>query len=607
MDHSEFVLVAKDGVGANVEKTRPIVGKPVKFGRSADNELALRWDSAISRHHGTIVSDRDSVTIRCNDNARNSIIFQGSVVRELTLSTGDEFEIGTTRFSLIRQALQSEVFAANADSEDEPELLNQVTFTSSELRAASPDAPEKQLAALAKIPSLIESAKGGQELAEKLAQLVLQTQPLADAAAVMEFRSKESDDNRESPWGDYVPVNFSFDVRATLKTEFRPSKRVTAAALSSGQTTVHSWGPSDNGSLQATITDGLGWAIAVPVQAAETCWCIYISGPGVVANQDQLASNCRFIELVGEFLRSITAANAFHERKSALSSFLSPSVADKVLSGGGGGVALEPSESTLAVLFCDLRGFSRISETYRDDLMSLYKRIRSALSVMAGGIIDAEGAIADFQGDAALGFWGWPIADSAPAVSAVSSALSILHDFSNATEASEKKMLEGLSLGIGIATGTGLAGQIGTQQQAKIGVFGPIVNQGARLEGITKLFGCKMCFDKQTAAQLAESEVFPAKSVRQLASLKPAGMNAVVDVFTLVTPQDDQLSGEPKLISDYQQALDSFASGNWQEANDMLQQWVETDRPSKFLVDYIAKFGPQSPDDWMGAIQLHKK
>ena len=42
MDHSEFLLVATGGGGTNVEKTRPIVGKAVKFGRSADNELALR-------------------------------------------------------------------------------------------------------------------------------------------------------------------------------------------------------------------------------------------------------------------------------------------------------------------------------------------------------------------------------------------------------------------------------------------------------------------------------------------------------------------------------------------------------------------------------------
>ena len=272
MEHSSFILVAKDGTGSNVTKTRPVVGKAVRFGRSPDNELARRWDGAISRHHGTMLSDRDSVTIRCNPKARNSIVFQGSVVRELTLSSTDEFEIGATRFSLMRQALHSEMFGGQGENEEEPQLASQITFTARQLRAASPDDPEKQLTALAKIPSLVESAKGGLELAERLAELLLQTQPSADAAAVMEFRKKASDDHGDSPWGDYVPVHFSFDVRATLTSEFRPGKRVTAAALNSGQTTVHSWGMADQAGIQATITDGLGWAIAVPVQAAEVCW-----------------------------------------------------------------------------------------------------------------------------------------------------------------------------------------------------------------------------------------------------------------------------------------------------------------------------------------------
>lgn len=605
MEHSSFILVAKDGTGSNVTKTRPVVGKAVSFGRSPDNELALRWDGAISRHHGTILSDRDSVTIRCNPNARNSIVFQGSVVRELTLSSTDEFEIGATRFSLMRQALHSEMFGGQGENEEEPQLASQITFTARQLRAAAPDAPEKQLTALAKIPALVESAKGGLELAERLAELLLQTQPSADAAAVMEFHKKASDDNEGSPWGDYVPIHFSFDVRATLTSEFRPSKRVTAAALKSGQTTVHSWGMSDQAGLQATITDGLGWAIAVPVQAAEVCWCIYISGPGMIEQQEQLASNCRFIELVGEFLRSITTANAFHERKSALSSFLSPSIAEKVLSTDG--VALDPCESLLAVLFCDLRGFSRISEEYQDDLMSLYKRIRDALGVMTRGIIDADGAIADFQGDAALGFWGWPIGDTAPGMSAVVSALSILKDFSNATAASKQQRFAGLSLGIGIATGIGLAGQIGTKHQAKIGVFGPIVNQGARLEGITKLFGCKMCFDKQTAEQLAGAEMFSDKPVRQLATLQPAGMEDVIDVFTLVTPEDESMSAEPEVIEGYQQALGSFKEGAWQEVRQRLQPWVDKDSPSRFLFDHVSQFGSRPPDGWQGAIQLSKK
>ena len=99
--------------------------------------------------------------------------------------------------------------------------------------------------------------------------------------------------------------------------------------------------------------------------------------------------------------------------------------------------------------------------------MSLYKEIRDALGVMARGIIDADGAIADCQSDAASGFCGWPIVDAAPGMSAVVSALSMLKYFSHATAASKQQRFAGLCLGVGIATGIGLAGQIATKHQRR--------------------------------------------------------------------------------------------------------------------------------------------
>ena len=138
-------------------------------------------------------------------------------------------------------------------------------------------------------------------------------------------------------------------------------------------------------------------------------------------------------------------------------------------------------------------------------------------------------------------------------------------------------------------------------------MFEPIVNQGARLGGITKLFGCKMCFDKQTAEQLAGAEMLSDKPVRQLASLQPAGMEDVIDVFTLVTPEDESMSADPEVIEGYQQALRAFREGAWQEVRQRLQPWVDKDSPSRFLFDHVSQFGSRPPDGWQGAIQLSKK
>ncbi len=603
---SHFVILATDDRGKHQRQTQPLVGCELTFGRLTDNALAVTWDRAISRHHGTILSDHDSVTIRCNESSINSILFQGLSVREVTFDRPGEFTIGRTKFSLMHSDLSGMVLMDGAETNEEPPLLDQISFTLVELRTASPDAPEKELRALAQIPGLAESSKGEQELAEKLAQLLLQTQPRADAAALLQFRKQAGDSHQNSLWGAYTPTHIAFDVRDSLQAEFRPSKRVMAAALRSGKTTVHSWDAGDAPTLDATLTEGLSWAIAVPVQATDISWCMYVSGPGVVSHRDQLASDCRFIELVGEFLRSITVANEYHERKSALTSFLSPRIAEKVLSSESER-ALAPKESILSVLFCDLRGFSRVSEKHRGDLLALYRKTQAALSVMTSGILDADGAIADFQGDAALGFWGWPIAHDAPAVPAVLAALSISHNFADEAAAAEKGMLEGLSLGMGVATGTALAGQIGTTRQSKIGVFGPIVNQGARLEGLSKMFGCNLCFDKETANQLRNSEVPGTQTVRHLGAVQPAGMDDDFDIFSLVTPEDKSMSAAADVMSGYEQAWQAFSAGDWQAAQNLLAPLTACDSPADFLYNYIELHGRAAPSEGYGVIRLEKK
>ena len=62
------------------------------------------------------------------------------------------------------------------------------------------------------------------------------------------------------------------------------------------------------------------------------------------------------------------------------------------------------------VISCDLQGFSRLVAHSPTDLEPLLRRVNAALGIITQSIFDQEGIIADFQGDSALGFWGWPVA-----------------------------------------------------------------------------------------------------------------------------------------------------------------------------------------------------
>ncbi len=90
---------------------------------------------------------------------------------------------------------------------------------------------------------------------------------------------------------------------------------------------------------------------------------------------------------------------------------------------------LAPRETNVSVLFCDLRGFSRNSEESADRLLDLLARVSDALGVMTHHFLHAGGVVGDFHGDAAMGFWGWPINDQQAIYQACTAALAIRMEF----------------------------------------------------------------------------------------------------------------------------------------------------------------------------------
>ena len=97
---------------------------------------------------------------------------------------------------------------------------------------------------------------------------------------------------------------------------------------------------------------------------------------------------------------------------------------------------------------------------------------------MTSGIIDRDGVIGDFQGDAAMGFWGWPIPMDDQVDRAARAALDIRQGF--ARRARRRTPLAGFPCGIGIAHGPAIAGRLGTSDQFKVGRLGPVVNLASR-------------------------------------------------------------------------------------------------------------------------------
>jgi adenylate cyclase len=162
-------------------------------------------------------------------------------------------------------------------------------------------------------------------------------------------------------------------------------------------------------------------------------------------------------------------------------------------------------------------------------------------------------------------------------------------------------------MGIGIATGRGVAGKIGTSDQAKVGVFGPVVNLASRLEGMTKILRTPILLDEATA-ELARKQVPPNLArFRHVARVRPYGLETPLTVTELVPPAAEYPELTDAHLAAYEAAFDALQAGNWSQAYDLLHKIPPEDRVKDFLTVFIAQHNRVPPPDWNGVIALASK
>jgi adenylate cyclase len=424
--------------------------------------------------------------------------------------------------------------------------------------------------------------------------------------ALVEVRSPQS----EHPAIDIL----HWDRRVMSGGEFHPSQRLILDAVARGESVLHAWTAAEAGPTEFTARQGVDWAFCTPV-GGKACqgWAIYVAGrfageggAGVSSSDPtDLRDDLKFTELVAATLGALRDVRQLERERAGLAQFFSPVVLE-ALAGEDPDVALAPRETDVTVLFCDLRGFSRHSERSANDLLGLLNLVSRALGVTTRHIREEGGVLGDFHGDAAMGFWGWPLAQPDAPLRACRAALAIRAEFA-ASGSRPDDPLADFRAGIGIATGRGVAGKIGTVDQVKVTVFGPVVNLAARLEGMTKSLHAPILLDERTAAALRIGASRQQVRLRRVAVVRPYGLDKPLEVVELLPPAADypQLSDEH--IAEYERALDDLLVGRWPEAFERLHRVPADDRVKDFLTVFIAQHNRTPPDNWNGVIPLASK
>ena len=513
----------------------------VLLGRSATH-WQVTWDASISRQHVELQLTTNGLSVRKLEQAGNPVFHNGEQRNALLLQPGEHFVIGITTFTYS----ESEVIATLDHSTPAIEQ----TFLLDDLQNVKFDKTPQRIDLLSQLPDLISNAGDDHELFSKLATWLMLGIPRAAGIAFVSWKA-----DQQIPQG--VEVLY-WDSRGIKSEKFTPSQQLIQQTIEADVSTLHFW--NQDSESEYTELQGIDWAFCIPIGGSSCSgWGLYIAGrsesntalPEDSEQQLNIKIDMKYAQLAASTLGKLRTLKFLQRTETHFRQFF-PDVVVDALQSTTPEELLSPRECEVSVLFCDLRGFARTSEQSKHDLMRLLQTTSQSLSVMTRQILDHHGVIGDFHGDAAMGFWGWPVAtdDGSEALRACQAALAITAEFA--------KQAEPTRATIGIASGLAVAGKIGSDDQVKVSVLGPIVNLAARLESMNRQFNTMILVDEATA-QVVEQSKFPLDTVK-LATVRPLGMETDTGIYMLLSQAE--LQNNIECYERYSVALQAIEKGD---------------------------------------------
>ena len=262
--------------------------------------------------------------------------------------------------------------------------------------------------------------------------------------------------------------------------------------------------------------------------------------------------------------------------------------------------SMDGESRDLSVLFADVRGFTAISEQMTPQELREY--INLYLTAMSEDIRDSHGGTLDkYIGDAVMAFWGAPVAFPDHAGRAVASALLMQHSAARLNREFQARGWPALQIGIGINSGLMHVGDMGSRIRRAYTVMGDAVNLGARLEGITKIYGVGIVVSECTRAQA------PQFAYRELDRVRVKGKTEPVAIYEPRGLLADIDPLEQMLLANWSRLLQLLRGRDWDGASAILLD-LPQDGLRTLYAERLRRYRAEPPgDDWDGVTTFDTK
>ena len=284
----------------------------------------------------------------------------------------------------------------------------------------------------------------------------------------------------------------------------------------------------------------------------------------------------------------------------------------------------------LTLLFSDVRGFTAIAEEFREDPQGLTRLMNQFLNILSHALLDNNGTLDKFMGDAVMAFWNAPLDHENHARSACRAALRMIEDvraFNSErmtyragakgprdAESVERTVqtIHRLNVGIGINTGRCVVGNMGSDTRFDYTALGDPVNVASRLEGQSRYYGTAIIVGQNTA-----QEVIGDFALLELDMIRVVGKEVPETIFALLG--DENLYARPdyqRTVETNARMLNAYRAQNWDGMAVELEQLASDLETLKVgMQDYLemyrirlANLRANPPDEgWDGVFDSTKK
>jgi len=301
--------------------------------------------------------------------------------------------------------------------------------------------------------------------------------------------------------------------------------------------------------------------------------------------------------------------------RSAFGQYLSPALIEQ-LAQSPEKLVLGGEEREMTIMFSDVRGFTTISESFKNDPQGLTALMNRFLTPLTNAIIARKGTIDKYMGDAIVAFWNAPLDDKEHQLNACEAAVDMLDRIDVLNKQRELEAQEGgpaffpLNVGIGLNTGVCVVGNMGSDLRFDYSVLGDSVNLASRLEGQSKEYGFPIIVGSKTA--LAVKDKF---AILELDFIMVKGKKEPEVIYAIAGRADTAQSGRFQRLRNLTiEMLACYRSRDWEGAVAAIERGRRTDeaRTLELLYNiYEARIrGYRTnppPDDWNGAFALLTK